>query len=265
MLFRSRFRTALLRWQPLVVELLNYRRDGSRFWTEIKASPLADPHGRFTHWVSVQRDVTSRRSTEQRLWQQAFSDPLTALPNRRSMAAHLDRCLARGRDGSARVALIFCDLDRFKTINDRYGHAVGDAVLLEVCRRLQGQLRPGDMLARIGGDEFVVVAEAIRSDADAMQLAGRLRDALAAPCVHGGETLAITMSFGVATARAGDQNAEELLRRADASMYTVKESGRDGVALHTPDADSIRDEQSLLLLELRQSLRAGGQIGRAHV
>jgi len=254
----QRFRAALDAWQPVEVELLNYHRDGSHYWTEIKASPLADAQGWYTHWVSVQRDVTNRRRTEERLQLQAFSDPLTGLPNRRGMTDHLEMCLADNDGQVTRLALIFCDLDRFKEINDRYGHRVGDELLLEVSRRLQSQLRFGDILARIGGDEFVVVAQNIKEDSDAYLLAERLRACLVHPWIHEMKELPVSMSFGVATTLGRGVSADELLRRADLTMYQVKAAGRDGVALYDQAVDEQVQENLTVLQHLQLALRNGG-------
>jgi diguanylate cyclase (GGDEF)-like protein/PAS domain S-box-containing protein len=255
---RQRFRASLEAWQPLEVELLNYHRDGSTYWTEIKASPLADARGWFTHWVSVQRDVTQRRRTEARLQQEAFSDALTGLPNRRGMTNHLERALASSEAAGCHLALIFCDLDRFKEINDRYGHGVGDELLLEVSQRLQRQLRFGDILARIGGDEFVVLASTINDDSDAYRLAERLRSCLVHPWVHDSRELIVSMSFGVATTLDGGLSAEELLRRADLTMYQVKAAGRDGVALYDRAVDQEVQDNLTTLQHLQHALRSGG-------
>ena len=254
----KRFRAALDTWQPVEVELLNYRRDGNTYWTEIKASPLPDALGWYTHWVSVQRDVTSRRNTEERLQHQALSDPLTGLPNRRGMTEHMERCITDNDGRQNRLALVFCDLDRFKEINDRFGHRVGDELLLEVSNRLKNQLRLGDILARIGGDEFVVVAKNIKEDSDAYLLAERLRACLVQPWIHEMKELPISMSFGVATTLGSGLSADELLRRADLTMYQVKATGRDGVALYDQAVDEQVQENLTLLQHLQLALRVGG-------
>jgi len=254
----QRFRAALESWQPLEVELLNYRRDGSTYWTEIKASPLADARGWFTHWVSVQRDVTQRRLTESRLQEQAFTDSLTGLPNRRGMTDHLERALAAIGNGQSHLALIFCDLDRFKEINDRFGHAMGDQLLLEISQRLQGELRSGDILARIGGDEFVVLVGNISDESDAYLLGERLRAVLMHPWEHDSQELSVSMSFGVATTLDGGLSAEELLRRADLTMYQVKAAGRDGVAIYDRAVDQLLQDNLSTLQQLQQALRSGG-------
>lgn len=246
-----RFGQGLRRWKQPHMEVLNYSRKGLPYWVEIKVAPLADAQGWYTHWVSAQRDVSQRKAGEERLVHQVLTDPLTGLLNRRGLLEQLERTLSRNED---RLALIFCDLDRFKEVNDRYGHAVGDALLLELANRLQMVLRGQDSLARLGGDEFVVLIEELYEDADALLLAERLRGALSEPWMHNGEELSLTMSMGVALgeSRAG-VTAEELLRRADLTMYQVKSAGRDGVAIYTV----AMDQEVQQCVNMRQLLEQG--------
>ena len=155
----------------------------------------------------------------------AFHDDLTALPNRTLLLDRLHQALARrtGREGA--VAVLVCDIDGLRAINDTLGRTAGDAVLVEVADRLTAAVRPGDTVARVGGDEFVVVAEGLFGDAEASDLAERIRSALAAPLVHRSESLTLSASVGIAVARGG--TAEDALRDADAALYRAKERGRD--------------------------------------
>lgn len=251
-----RFGEDLRQWRVASMEVLNYRQDGIPYWIDLKVAPLADAQGWFTHWVSVQRDVSDRKVDQQLLIQQAFTDPLTGLMNRRGLFDRLERVLS---SASQNLALIFCDLDRFKDVNDRYGHGVGDALLLEITNRLQGELRSHDRLCRLGGDEFVVLIEDLESDDDAVVLAHRLRRALEQPWVHEGEELTMSMSMGVALAHGpGRLSAEELLRRADLTMYQVKAAGRNGVAVYTVEMDSQVQE----VLTMRQQLERAVRLDR---
>ena len=250
-----RFGQALRRWEHAQMEVLNYSSQGRPYWTELKVSPLADDSGRFSHWVSVQRDVSERRLGEQALAVQALSDPLTGLPNRRGLTEQLEKALSHPQQ---RLALIFCDLDRFKEVNDRHGHAAGDALLLELTRRLQTGLRAVDTLARLGGDEFVVLMEQLSEPGDALLLAERLRTCLNEPWRHGDEEITLTMSMGVASASSRDGiQADELLRRADLTMYRVKEGGRDGIALYDLEMDRRIQQGVSLRQQIEQGLRHG--------
>lgn len=247
------FGVELRRWQRAHMEVLNYTSSGHPYWIELKTAPLADANGRYSHWVSVQRDVSERRAGERALMDQALSDPLTGLPNRRGLMQRLERALNHPEQ---ELALIFCDLDRFKDVNDRYGHASGDQLLLDVSQRLQRELRTGDTLARLGGDEFVVLLEQLRSDADALMLAERLQRCLAIPWQLGDEEVSLSMSLGVASASSLEGlTAEELLRRADLTMYRVKEAGRDGIATYDPDIDRRVQQVATLRQQLEQGIR----------
>lgn len=248
-----RFGQALRLWQPAHMEVLNYSSNGRPYWIELKVAPLADAEGWVSHWVSVQRDVSERREGEIALAAQALSDPLTGLPNRRGFTENLERALSHD---NRHLALIFCDLDRFKEVNDRHGHAAGDALLLELSRRLQNVLRDQDTLARLGGDEFVVLMQHLKDDSDALRLAERLRASLREPWRHGNEEIWLSMSMGVATCGQQDAiHAEELLRRADLTMYRVKEGGRNGVAIYDLAVDQEVQQVVGLRHEIEQGLR----------
>ena len=171
-------------------------------------------------WLAALDDVTDRRRLESQLAHQATHDPLTELPNRALLDDRLGQACARlGRDDE-QVAVLFCDLDDFKAVNDRFDHVVGDRVLVEVGRRLRQVLRPADTVCRFGGDEFVVVCE--RTDpTEADEVAERIRATLAAPFSEV-EGRGLGVSIGVAGARGADVDPDDLLLRADQAMYRVK-------------------------------------------
>ena len=179
------------------------------------AALAADKHG-------LERDLSVAGQIAD--WR-AFHDDLTALPNRALLLDRLHQALARrtGREGA--VAVLVCDIDGLRFVNDAMGRAAGDAVLVEVADRLITAVRPGDTVARIGGDEFVVVAEGLFGEGEATDLAERIRSALAAPLVHRQEAMTLSASVGIAVARGG--TAEEAIRDADAALYRAKERGRD--------------------------------------
>jgi diguanylate cyclase (GGDEF)-like protein len=178
------------------------------------------------------RYAVERQRAERRLARLALRDPLTGLPNRVLFADRLEQALARGSRGSGgeQPALMFVDLDGFKAVNDRHGHLVGDELLVEVARRLRGELRSADTVARLGGDEFVVLCESVAGPPAAMALAERLAEVVAAPYALSSTMAAVTAAIGVAVAEA-DEDAGELLRRADAAMYGAKRDGRGRCAL----------------------------------
>ena len=254
----SRFRDELRQWRHSQMEVLNYSRDGQPIWIDLKVAPLTDADGWYSHWVSVQRDVSDRKAGEQQLLEQAASDPLTGLPNRRGLLELLERALLRQPH---HIALIFCDLDQFKEVNDRYGHAVGDLLLQEITRRMQAVLHPRDTLARLGGDEFVVLIEDLQAQADALGRAEKLRSCLAEPWYHNTDELYLSISMGVAFSSStdgacpGGLSPEELLRQADLTMYEVKARGRDGIAVYSHASDQRMQQGVDLRHHLEQALR----------
>jgi diguanylate cyclase (GGDEF)-like protein len=173
-------------------------------------------------------DVTERRELAAQMSRLAYSDALTGLPNRMQLERDLNAALAAADRRGHALALLFIDLDRFKPINDRYGHAMGDRVLCEVARRLQGALRNTDVTARIGGDEFVVLLPALSNAGDCALVAEKLLDTLARPMHFEGHELTVGASIGLVTYPDGGRDAETLLRQADAAMYAVKQAGRNG-------------------------------------
>jgi diguanylate cyclase (GGDEF)-like protein len=167
-------------------------------------------------------DVTARCELEARLREAALHDPLTGLPNRALLLDRVEQALrAQEREGLP-AALLYCDLDGFKAVNDTLGHAAGDAALRRMAAALSASVRPGDTVARIGGDEFVVLCPGTATETAARHLVARIADVLAAPA-DGGPPL--RSSTGVALSRTGD-TADTLLRRADAAMYEVKRARR---------------------------------------
>ena len=199
---------------------------GSR-WVHARFVPLEAEGpavaGAPTGWLAALDDVTDRRRLESQLAHQATHDPLTDLPNRALLEDRLAQACARlGRDDE-QVAVLFCDLDDFKDVNDRFDHTVGDRVLVEVGRRLRQVLRPADTVCRFGGDEFVVVCERT-GPTEAEEVAERIRAVLRAPFADAGGT-GLGVSIGVTVAGGTDVAADDLLLRADQAMYRVKHGG----------------------------------------
>jgi diguanylate cyclase (GGDEF)-like protein/PAS domain S-box-containing protein len=233
-------------------------RDGSARQFEIQHTNLLhDPHVRGI--VLNGRDVSERRAFEQQLEHQAFHDPVTGLANRALFAERVRHAVARARREGGALAVVFLDVDDFKTINDSLGHAAGDGVLEQIGRRLAGAIRSTDTAARFGGDEFAILLEDVRSAADATDSAERMLDALRAPLRLEGKPLTVRSSLGIAVAAgAGAPEAEELIRNADVAMYIAKRDGKGGHRLFEP----AMHEDVLARLELRADLQRaldGGQ------
>ncbi|MCT0226554.1 diguanylate cyclase domain-containing protein [Synechococcus sp. CS-1328] len=230
-------RKALESWRSFNAELFNYRKDGSTYWVDIAISPLRDASGWFTHWVSVQRDVTSRHHNLERLHNQAYQDPLTALPNRRSLGNHLQTAIDRLHGGSAQAVVMFCDLNRFKEVNDTYGHTIGDRLLVAITKRLQDALRPNDVLVRFAGDEFVVLLEHCGSRQQALSMAHRLQEQVGQPLQIDGTVLKPCISIGIAMSSDPLTAAADLLHRADLAMYHAKRQEGGSVAFYDPSLE----------------------------
>lgn len=205
---------------------------------------------------------TAARS-EARLQFQANHDELTGLPNRRVMERQLAHLLQSGPADDTHVALLFLDLDRFKLVNDTLGHGRGDDLLIQVARRLQTNVRPTDLVARIGGDEFMILLDHLVTVSQAMDMANRLRLCLKDPFVLNGIEFYISASVGLAFATGDDPHAtsEALVRDADTAMYQAKEAGRDKVAIFD---ESMRDEVSERV-ELERDLRSAVLLGQLHL
>jgi diguanylate cyclase (GGDEF)-like protein len=214
--------------------------------------------------------VIERKRAEERLVHDASHDPLTGLPNRTLLLDRLHAAIARRqRHDTARFAILFIDLDRFKLVNDSLGHAAGDALLVEVGRRLQSALRHGDLsarpvaggapachtLARLGGDEFIVLIEDLARPADAVRIGERLIEALGRPVTIDGQEIYVTASVGIATGTAEYATAEDILRDADLAMYRAKACGRSRVEVYDRSLHEIAVGRLKLENDLRRAVR----------
>ncbi len=187
--------------------------------------------------------IFKREELQRRLAHEASHDALTGLANRSSALDTLERAVARARRSGGKVAVLFADLDGFKAVNDTHGHGVGDAVLVEVARRMRESVRDGDEVARFGGDEIVVVAEPVQDEYEAVALAERLISAVSAPMHVAGAITSVGLSVGVAVNDGAGCSAERLMRSADSAVYAAKVAGRGRAVLAdgTPPAVSVRD------------------------
>ncbi|PHV27558.1 diguanylate cyclase [Janthinobacterium sp. BJB426] len=231
----ARIAAAMAQAQPARAELLNYNKAGKAYWVEAELVPFTDADGKQTHWVAVEREIDERKKSEADIHRLAFYDVLTGLPNRRLLMDRIAHLLAAAPRDHTISALMFIDLDHFKHINDARGHATGDALLRLAGERLAQLMRKADTVARIGGDEFVVLLAHLADDLDsaaraAAQVAEKIRAAIARDFDIEGQSYHCSASIGVTLLPKAGQQAHDLLREADIAMYRAKAEGRNGIA-----------------------------------
>jgi diguanylate cyclase (GGDEF)-like protein/PAS domain S-box-containing protein len=219
------------RMDGLQAEKRYIKRDGATAWVALTVSMVRDDAGRAMYSICQLEDITQRKAIADRLAFEAAHDVMTGLSNRATFTERVTTALARG---AGPVAVLFVDLDHFKIVNDGLGHAAGDELLISVAQRLRTVIRPGDVVARFGGDEFVVLCEQVTGHEGASQLAHRLMAALAEPLTIGGDEIFVTASVGIALSDVVD-TAESLLRQADAAMYQAKNDGRSRAVVFQPE------------------------------
>jgi diguanylate cyclase (GGDEF)-like protein/PAS domain S-box-containing protein len=241
---------------------------GSRHLHE-QAEVLAGPDGGRTRLSGTVQDVTDRREAEDQIRFLAYYDPLTRLPNRALFLERLSQALSGARRQKRPLAMMFLDVDRFKRINDTFGHAVGDRVLQEIADRLRRCLRssdaitrvetlpPGEAVARLGGDEFIISLPEIARGEDAAFIARRILDSLVQPFRPDGREIFVTASLGVSLFPEDGGDAETLVRSADAAMYAVKESGRNGFRFYSRSMNTAAFKRLAIEGHLRRAVERG--------
>ena len=244
-------------WQG---EVLFRRRGGTSYpaWLMVSAVRTAGGHGAISHYIGISVDITERKRTEERVQFLADHDVLTELPNRSLCVARLAEALEMAQGTRDRVAVLFIDLDRFKSVNDTLGHHVGDALLRSVAGRLMQAVRNDDTVSRQGGDEFVVILRNVRDASEIRDIIEeRLIPLIRAPHDGEGHELRVSCSIGVAVYPEDGQDIDELMRRADAAMYEAKSSGRDHYRFFSSELDKLARERRTLEQLLRQAQERG--------
>lgn len=219
----------------ITMEIPLRHKNGSTVQTETAITILLDAEQQPCQVLGVSRDISARKAAEEAVRRMAFHDHLTALPNRRLLEDRLHLALAKAQRGRLHLALLFIDLDKFKPVNDELGHDVGDWLLRQVAERLKVCLRESDTVARIGGDEFIVLLPEIGAAQAAIDVAEKIRAALEEPFpMDPGQTIRISSSIGVVIYPEHASDARELMRMGDEAMYQAKKGGRNAVELYSP-------------------------------
>lgn len=239
-------------------EICNRAKDGSLYWVQSTMVPvLDDATGRIDRYLSIRFDISEKRQQLHSLEWRVGHDVLTGLPNRMFLSDLLDQALAFSRQESIPLAVCMLDLDGFKAVNDGYGHASGDLLLVEVAKRLRDIVRSEDVVARLAGDEFVLVLRYVRDLAELRAALNRVLRAISAPYSLNGKAINVFASIGVTLFPDDNEDAETLLRHADQAMYVAKQSGRNRFHLF----DVLRDQEvratHQTVERVRQALAAG--------
>ncbi|OGA26349.1 MAG: diguanylate cyclase [Betaproteobacteria bacterium RIFCSPLOWO2_02_FULL_65_24] len=230
-------------------------KDGHRIAVELVGKNLR--MGEETFRLVLLRDITVRKHAEARIQYMAHHDMLTGLPNRAYLTERLTTILALARRHGTLVAIMFIDLDNFKTVNDSLGHHVGDTLLKEVAARIKQVLREADMVSRIGGDEFLVILADFAAPEDAAKVADKLLQVISAPIALEGAQLSANASIGISVFPRDGDNADDLIRHADAAMYSAKDHGRGHSRFYTPGLGDEGAETLARETSLRQAVQRG--------
>ncbi len=230
---------------------------GGVTWQSLSGVPLQDGAGRWAGYRGTAADVTQRKQAEARIEQLTTRDPLTGLANRSLLAERVSQAIVRAAHARGQLALLAIDLDRYRLVNESLGHAAGDALLRAVAERLQNALRREDTLARLGGDDFVLLWNGVRSADEAAALAGRIVSILGRPFTIDGATLHVEAPVGIALYPRDGRDFGELLRNADAALYHAKGTGRGGFAFFEHGMHQRAVEQLRVESELKGALLRG--------
>ncbi len=252
-------RDALQRGEAVRCELVERTRDGRERTAWVSFTALRDASGAVTRIITNSVDLTELKQAEAHIRHLAHHDSLTQLPNREHLAARFDQALTAAQRNGTEMAMLFIDMDRFKTINDSLGHPVGDRLLVEVGQRLRGLMRDGDIVARLGGDEFVLILTEVGHQATvtAALVAAQVIDTLGRPYLIDGHKLRSTPSIGISVYPVDGDHVDALMKCADTAMYSAKATGRNTFQFFTPEMRNQDDERLTLENGLRTAIERG--------
>jgi diguanylate cyclase (GGDEF)-like protein/PAS domain S-box-containing protein len=252
---RAQIRTALAERRPVSAVFRNLRKNGDVFWNELSITPVLDEDGRVSHFIGIINDVTATKQRTAHLEHEVNHDPLTGLANRNLLWDRLEQALHLAQRNKSLVAAVLIDLNNFKTINDSFGHEAGDVVLRVVAKRLQASVRDSDTVARLSGDEFVLVLVNQPSLRYALRMIERVREGLTMPVSFNRKEIPVGASLGVAVYPHDGATVAELVRSADVAMYHAKATGRNEVHFFSADMKSTTEAKQKLETSLREALK----------
>src|SRR5690606_4989640 len=235
-------------------EIWNRKKNGEEYLERLTINTIYHPDNTVQYRVAQFSDITEKKFADSLIWSHANFDALTNLPNRRLFADRLNQAIQNAERNHFQVALFLIDLDHFKEINDTLGHHIGDALLIEVAKRIKGCLHKSDTVARLGGDEFTVILTQLKSLTTAEQIAQNIIDALAIPLHIEREKINTSASIGITLCPDDGNTMTELLKNADQAMYAVKRNGRSGYSFFTPEMQETAIEHRKLSMMLREAL-----------
>ncbi|MFP5393675.1 MAG: EAL domain-containing protein [Gammaproteobacteria bacterium] len=272
----TRIHEALRKRESVRSVLRNARKNGEIFWNDLRIDPVANSDGEVTHFVAVISDITQAKHYERRLQHLAHHDPLTGLANRTLLQDRLQFAIEHAVRDHSPGALAFLDLDNFKYINDTFGHEAGDVALREIAQRLREGVRTDDTVARVGGDEFVLVINNEPNHGHLAELLDRIRQNVSAPVMVGDKQILPGVSIGVSLFPRDGDNADRVMRAADAAMYHAKTLGKNNCQFYSPELNeavhgqlaleaslsrAIRDDEMVVGYQPKVDLRTGRVVG----
>lgn len=243
----------------LQTTVLNYRKDGSTFWSEVHISPVRDDHNEVTHFIGVLLDITDKKRVEEQLSYRQTHDPLTGCLNREFFEERVEHDLLLAQRQQQMLVLFYLDLDKFKAINDTFGLAAGDDVLKQVAERINALLDPGDTLARLTADEFALLVPEVENAEEAQRISLRLQNVFAQPFQIGTHAISITASIGISAYEPQRRlsvvpAATTLIQHGDMAMYQAKLHGRNSIHWFSQDISNQLSAKLLLRQELHDAL-----------
>jgi len=257
--YERRLREVIDTGESIHMEVIQHRVDGAEIHLERRIVPELDGTGKVVSLLSISRDISERKKAQEEIVHLAFYDALTKLPNRRLLHNRIQAALDQSGRTGLLGAVLFIDMDRFKQINDSFGHNFGDLMLMEVANRIRASVRDADTVARLGGDEFVVLLEGIGTQKEWVsqhvdEVADRIRHALAMPYLLDSRLHRSSPSIGICLFDGIGQGVDTLLKQADVAMYQAKDAGRNAVRFYDPVMQEAVEARTALEYDLRQAV-----------